>query len=328
MPIRFNVQKAAREDVYTKIALMGPSGSGKTFSALRLATGMAKEIEKETGRKAKILFGNTEGSRGKYYANEFDYDIVTLEPPYNPETFVDFIDFAVEEGYDILILDSSSAEWEGKGGCLELHQQAGGKYQDWSKVTHRHDKFINALANSSIHIIATMRGKDQYEIEKDDRGKTSVKKLGVGAKQRDGFEYEFTVTFSLDTATHMATIQKDNTHIFDLDPTVILTEDHGKRIIQWANDGENKNNTTKNVNGETNNPTSQNDNSTIELESIKNNISELTKLLVNNGVARNDISDIIKKYHFVSGKPSANYNTISNIEVAKSVLSELENIKG
>ena len=77
------------------------------------------------------------------------------------------------------------------------------------KVSPRHDKFINTLANSSIHIIATMRGKDQYEIEKDDRGKTSVKKLGVGAKQRDGFEYEFTVTFSLDTATHMATIQKD-----------------------------------------------------------------------------------------------------------------------
>lgn len=107
--------------------------SGKTYSALRLATGMAEEIEKETGHKAKILMGNTEASRGAYYANEFDYDKADLEAPYNPELFVDLINYAVDEKYDILIIDSTSPEWEGKGGCLELQQQAGGKYQDWSK---------------------------------------------------------------------------------------------------------------------------------------------------------------------------------------------------
>lgn len=107
--------------------------SGKTYSALRIATGMAEEIEKITGKKAKILLGNTENGRGRYYANEFDYDLVDLEAPYNPELYVDFIKYAVQEGYDILILDSTSPEWEGRGGCLDLQQQAGGKYQDWSK---------------------------------------------------------------------------------------------------------------------------------------------------------------------------------------------------
>ena len=38
---------------------------------------------------------------------------------------------SVKEGYRILIIDSSSHEWEGKGGCLELQQQAGGTYQAW-----------------------------------------------------------------------------------------------------------------------------------------------------------------------------------------------------
>ena len=52
---KFQVQKAAREKIYVKIALMSPSGGGKTFSSLRLATGMAEEIENETGKKAKIL---------------------------------------------------------------------------------------------------------------------------------------------------------------------------------------------------------------------------------------------------------------------------------
>ena len=39
----------------------------------------------------RILFANTEGSRGRYYASEFDYDIVDLVPPYAPEQFTELI---------------------------------------------------------------------------------------------------------------------------------------------------------------------------------------------------------------------------------------------
>lgn len=133
MANKFNATKALREKIFTKLAIMSPSGGGKTFSSLRVATGMAEEIEKITGKRGRILLGNTEGPRGRYYANEFDYDIVDLEPPYNPELFVDFVKYAVDQKYDILIIDSSSAEWEGRGGCLELHQQAGGTYQSWGR---------------------------------------------------------------------------------------------------------------------------------------------------------------------------------------------------
>lgn len=234
----FQVKKAKREKIYAKIALMAPSGGGKTYSSLRLATGMAQEIEKETGKKAKILLANTEQKRGYYYANEFDYDIVDVDAPHEPEKYVDLVDFAVSEGYDILIVDSTSHEWEGKGGCLELQQKAGGTYQAWAKITPRHNKFINAIADSPIHIIATMRGKDQYEMTKDDKGKTSVQKLGVGAKQRDGFEYEFSCTFLLDQKTNTAEAQKDNTHLFDHEGAKILTEGDGIKIMQWANQGE------------------------------------------------------------------------------------------
>lgn len=234
----FVVKKAVREKIYTKIALMAPSGGGKTYGALRLATGMVQEIEKETGKKAKILMGNTEQKRGYYYADEFSYDIVDIDAPHNPEKYVDLINFAVENGYDVLIIDSSSHEWEGKGGCLDLQNQAGGNYQAWSKVTPRHQKFIDAIAESPIHIIATMRGKDQYETTKDEKtGKMSVQKLGVGAKQRDGFEYEFTCTFLIDQKTNTSEIQKDNTHIFENQGATILTEKHGAQIIQWANSG-------------------------------------------------------------------------------------------
>lgn len=233
----FQIQEAKRELIWAKIALMAPSGGGKTYSSLRLATGMLRKL-KELGKEGngKILMANTEVSRGRYYANEFKYDIVDIAAPHNPEKYVDLINFAVKMNYPILIIDSSSHEWEGKGGCLELHQQAGGTFQSWAKVTPRHDKFISAIADSEIHIIATMRGKDQYEIEKTD--KVNVKKLGVGAKQRDGFEYEFSVTFNIDQRTNMATPQKDNTHLFENEGDVKLSEKHGEQIVEWASSGE------------------------------------------------------------------------------------------
>ena len=234
----FVVKKAKREKIYVKVALMAPSGGGKTYGSLRLAKGMAEEIEKETGKEAKILMVNTEQKRGYYYANEFDYDIIDLDAPYEPEKFVEVIEFAQNEGYDILILDSTSPEWDGPGGCLEIQQKAGGTYQAWGKITPRHDRFIHAIADCPMHVIATMRGKDQYEMNTDEKGKKTVQKLGVGAKQRDGFEYEFTCTFLIDQKTSTSEVQKDNTHLFQNRGAILLSEQDGRGLIKWANEGE------------------------------------------------------------------------------------------
>ncbi len=304
----FQVKKAKREKIYPKIAIIAPSGGGKTYGSLRLATGMAEEIKKETGKDPKILMGNTESKRGLYYANEFNYDIVDLEPPYNPEKFVELIEFAVSEGYDILIIDSSSHEWEGKGGCLELQQQAGGTYQSWAKVTPRHQKFINAIADSPITIIATMRGKDQYEMSKDERGRASVQKLGVGAKQREGFEYEFTCTFLIDQKTNTAEVQKDNTHIFDSEGPTILTEAHGAKIIKWANSGEGY---TPVVRKEET-VTEPED----ELKALKKQI--VTRCTELGGTKNTEMMEMLKTF-----VPSGNPNQIRDIEKAKECLSAL-----
>lgn len=304
----FQVRKAKREKIYTKIALLAPSGGGKTYGALRLATGMAEEIKNETGKEAKILMGNTEAKRGLYYSDEFDYDIVDIDAPHNPEKYIELIDFAVDQGYDILIIDSSSHEWEGQGGCLDLQRQAGGTYQSWAKVTPRHDAFISAIANSPIHIIATMRGKDQYEVSKDDRGKTSVQKLGVGAKQRDGFEYEFTCTFLIDQKTNTAEVQKDNTHLFDNGGAKILTEADGAKIIKWANSGEGYTPVVKKPNEPVD-----------DLKSIKSQIVDRCKALGGTGNA--DMMALLKTY-VTSGNP----NAIRDISKAKELLDKLNNM--
>ena len=310
----FQVKKAKRETIYSKIALIAPSGGGKTYGALRLATGMAEEIEKETGKKAKILMGNTESKRGLYYANEFDYDIVDIDAPYNPEKFVELIEFAVESGYDILIIDSSSHEWEGKGGCLELQQQAGGTYQSWAKVTPRHQKFINAIADSQIHIIATMRGKDQYEMSKDERGRASVQKLGVGAKQREGFEYEFTCTFLVDQKTNTAEVQKDNTHIFDSEGPTILTEAHGAKIIKWANSGEGYTPVVRKPDEDVVDMVAD------ELKNVKTEIINLCKEL--GGSANTELMNTLKEY-----VPSGNPNAIRDISKARELFERIKTLR-
>lgn len=307
----FQVKKAKREKIYVKLALMAPSGGGKTYGSLRLASGMADEIKKETGKDAKILLANTEQKRGYYYANEFDYDIVDIEPPHNPEKYVELIDFAVSEGYDILIIDSSSHEWEGKGGCLELHQQAGGTYQAWSKITPRHNRFIDAIADLPIHIIATMRGKDQYEVNKDDRGKTSVQKLGVGAKQRDGFEYEFTCTFLIDQKTNCAEVQKDNTHIFEGEGPTLLTENHGRKIIQWANSGEGYTPVAKK---DTTEPPAD------KLSSLKDEIITLMGGIIESGVSKDEVYAVISENN--GGKK--NPNSLKTEEACEKVLEQLK----
>lgn len=320
MANRFQATKAVRENVFVKLALFSCSGSGKTYSSLRLATGMAEEIKRMTGKEARILMGNTEASRGHYYADKFNYDIVDLSPPFEPEMYVDFINYAVAEGYSVLILDTASSEWEGKGGCLEIHQVMGGKYQDWLRVSPRHDKFIQALIQSPIHIIATMRSKDQYEVNKDEHGKVTVKKLGVGAKQRDGFEYEFTATLTLDGASHTAIAQKDNTGIFESDPLCILSEQHGAKIIKWANSGEAVD-VSKKIEEAAKSYSEKH-----KIEEGIEAIESLVNALVEAGVTRTTIAEKIKSVYSVNGKPSANYKTINDVDTIEQVKKVLESL--
>lgn len=232
----FTFKKAEREKVFVKLGLLGPSGSGKTYSALRMATGMAEELRAQ-GKKGSIAVADTEGRRALYYANEFDFLHLDFQPPYNPERYCEVIEDAVKAGVDILIIDSSSHEWIGPGGCLEIHNvMPGNSYANWNKVTPRHDKFVSMILRSPIHLICTIRGKDQYILQENEKGKQEPKKVGVGGQQRDGLEYELTSVLLMQLDTHIASSTKDNTHLFD-GKYFMPTEDTGKALIQWASSG-------------------------------------------------------------------------------------------
>jgi len=152
------------------------------------------------------------------YADEFDYDILDLKAPYEPEAYIDAMDDAIEGGYDILIIDSLTHEWSGKGGCLEIHSNIKGKdsYMNWRTVSPRHEAFMDKILDSPLHIFATVRGKDAYERGSNEGGRVSYEKVAVGYDQRKNLEYLFYTSFMIDLKTHKAEAVKDNTRLFTL----------------------------------------------------------------------------------------------------------------
>lgn len=230
-------QKAVRENIWAKVLTIAPSGGGKSFGALRVAKGLTEALSKDTGNEERIAYIGTEGSRDKYYADEFDYDLMQLKAPFTPESYVDAIDEAIDAGYKVIVIDQISNEWAGKGGMLEIHSKmSGNSYTNWSKLTPRHEKFVDKILDSEAFIVATVRGKDKYVLE-EQNGKQVPRKVGIGYQQRDDLEFLFTVAVTVEQDTHFFTSVKDNTHCFE-NRNDILTEKDGDIIYKWSTGGD------------------------------------------------------------------------------------------
>lgn len=225
-------QKATRKKSKLRMALIGPSGSGKTYSALELAKGLG-------GRIAMI---DTERGSGSLYADVADFDVLELEPPFEPKKYVAAIKEAEDAGYGVVIIDSLSHAWAGEGGILDIHDSAtramrsGNGYMAWKDVTPQHEKIINAILGSSLHVIATIRTKTAYEVVEDERGKKSPKKIGLAPIQRQGMEYEFTAVLDLAVDSHIATASKDRTGMYD-GQHFVITEKTGEQLRDWLESG-------------------------------------------------------------------------------------------
>jgi energy-coupling factor transporter ATP-binding protein EcfA2 len=228
-------QKATRKKSKLRMLLTGPSGSGKTYSALQLAKGIV-------GQKGRIACIDTEHGSASLYSDQAEFDVLELQAPYSPERFIEAIDAAESAGYDLLIIDSMTHEWNGKGGILEIHdaisktQKGGNSYTAWASVTPRHNAFVDRILQSKIHIICTLRSKTDFVLETNDKGKQTPRKVGMAPIQRDGIEYEFTSALDISVEGHLATSSKDRTRLFR-DPLVITVET-GRKLLEWLESGE------------------------------------------------------------------------------------------
>lgn len=125
----------------------------------------------------------------------------------------------------------------GRGGLLEIHDKMpGNTYTNWAKINPRHNEFVDRQLYGKTHIINCLRGKDQYVIEENEKGKQAPKKIGLGAEQRANYEYEMVASFMIDQQTHVASVMKDNTHLFE-NRFDVLTEKDGEALKKWAESG-------------------------------------------------------------------------------------------
>ena len=226
------------------IMLMGASGSGKTVGALLIAKGIVWQMFPDLSddeKWEKIAVIDTEHGRSTLYAGMtikeqeigsfLHYD---LSKPYTPQRYKDAFMECKQAGCEVIIVDSITHAWSGEGGVLDKVNALGGKFSDWNKVKPDENTLLSMFLDTDVHVIACVRSKQGYELTTLDTGKLQIEKVGLKAEQKDSLEYEFAITFQL-YQNHTAEPMKDNSNSFD--GRFIITEETGKQIYEWAEEG-------------------------------------------------------------------------------------------
>jgi AAA domain len=229
---------AVRTQLKVKIGLMGTAGTGKTWNALAIAEAMTQLMG-----GGKIALIDSERGRGIAYAGDFEFDHLVL-PDTSPETYIGALALAHSTGYDVIVVDSISHEWNGKDGILQAVDRFGG----WKEATPRHDSFIDSLFSTPRHVICTMRAKTQYQVEEvprpDGKGtRQQITKLGIGPVQRDNVEYEFDL-LGLIELDHSLRLHKSILSSLPSGTLIDSGEDSrslgrviGSAVHEWVNEG-------------------------------------------------------------------------------------------
>ena len=162
---------AVRENMPLLIGLAGGTGSGKTYSALALANGI--------GQGARFAVIDTENGRASMYADTFGFDTAELRAPFRPQAYADAIESAEAAGYPVIVVDSTSHEWYGDGGCLDWHDDLMGGNQNknlsaWIEPKRAHKTMVTRLLQVSAHVILCFRAEPKVEAVRDSQGKLEI----------------------------------------------------------------------------------------------------------------------------------------------------------
>jgi hypothetical protein len=231
----FLFRPATKEQAKARVALDGPSGSGKTYTALILATVFA------AADATKIGVIDTERGSAAKYAHRFTFEHLALHT-FSPDTLTKALAAAAEQGFGVVVVDSTSHFWEGTDGMLEQVDNAarrsygGNSFGGWKDARPMERRMIDALVAYPGHVIVTMRTKSEWVIEQNEKGRTVPRRIGTKPVQREGIEYEFDVVGELDLDN---TLCISKTRCEDLAGQVIRKpdDDLAKTILAWLTDG-------------------------------------------------------------------------------------------
>lgn len=231
---KINFQQASKRQARARIGMSGPSGSGKTMWSLQWARVLANE-----GRVALI---DTERGSASLYADQFEFDVLQMTPPFHPDRLIEALREARDSGYKVVIIDSLTHFWSGQGGVLELVDDASARFKGnthaaWQVGTPIQQRMVDAILGFEGHVIATMRAKTEWVMEQGPSGKTAPRKVGLAPQQRADIEFEFTLFFDLDHL-HRASVSKTR---FDSFADKVFNPEESERSAQlfadWLTQG-------------------------------------------------------------------------------------------
>lgn len=243
---------AVRERTPVIIGLVGPSGSGKTYSALRVASGIARVAQ------GPIFCIDTESRRALHYAERFSFQHVPFGKPFDPLSYLAAVEYCTSQGAATVIIDSMSHEHEGPGGVLEMHEaevlrMSGGDSQKaervkigaWAKPKADRRRLINGLLQLGCNLVMCFRAKEKLKVVP---GKPPVPR-GWQPIAGEEFIYECTLNCLLLPGSNgvptwrpeepgereMIKLPEQFKSIFESSPQ--LTEDIGEKLARWAAGG-------------------------------------------------------------------------------------------
>jgi len=248
----YQFRPAKRSEAKPLIGLYSQSGAGKTYSALLLARGFV-------GPQGRIGMIETESGRGEAYADpneypelagpgETNYDVLPLREDFGAAIYAEAITESEKAGFDALIIDSASHEWEGAGGVLEQAAARGAagmkSIMMWQKPKMDHQRYfmLPFMQTSTPLVILCMRAK--YPMKEIPDPRTPNKKIWMRAgslepKQSEDILFEMFVHGWISLTDHALHVTKCTSKALesvfrDGHPITIET---GRLLAEWARGG-------------------------------------------------------------------------------------------
>jgi hypothetical protein len=190
------IRPAQREGARLVIGLAGWTGCGKTYTAIELAYGLANYDP------SKVGLMDAENKRGSLYADilqqsnpptNVPFLIGDLVAPFSPGRYIEGIQEFEKAGVEVLVVDSISHEHEGPGGLIDI---AGDDNKFWNRAKREHKKFVNALLQSSMHIIVCVRAREKVAMAKVN-GKTEYQDEGLQPVTEKNLMFDMTASLMM-----------------------------------------------------------------------------------------------------------------------------------
>ena len=118
--------------------------------------------------------------------------------------------------------------------AIAATQRGQNSYTAWNAAGKLQNTMVDTILSVPCHTICTLRVKQDYALQPNERGKMEPVKLGLAPIQRENLEYEFDIVLNI-ARNHIATTSKDVTFLDGFG--AIITPQLGKDLAAWLNEG-------------------------------------------------------------------------------------------